>query len=129
MVAHGEKYRVILVDDEPVILRSLRVAVPWEELGLEIVGEARGGEAALELIRELSPHMVISDIRMPGMDGITLMKEVLAENANRLFIFVSGYGEFEYAREALREGAFDYLLKPIDPALLREHLRAGRRAT
>ncbi|MDU0332336.1 response regulator [Paenibacillus sp. 3LSP] len=127
MVAHGEKYRVILVDDEPVILRSLRVAVPWEELGLEIVGEARGGEAALELIRELSPHMVISDIRMPGMDGITLMKEVLAENANRLFIFVSGYGEFEYAREALREGAFDYLLKPIDHDELIEMIKRAKK--
>ncbi|GJM84032.1 hypothetical protein HMSSN139_65280 [Paenibacillus sp. HMSSN-139] len=70
MVAKGEKYRVILVDDEPVILRSLRVAVPWEELDLEIVGEARGGEAALQLVHELSPHMIISDIRMPGWTGL-----------------------------------------------------------
>lgn len=127
MVAKGEKYRVILVDDEPVILRSLRVAVPWEELDLEIVGEARGGEAALQLVHELSPHMIISDIRMPGMDGITLMKEVLAENANRLFIFISGYGEFEYAREALREGAFDYLLKPIDHDELIEMIRRAKK--
>ncbi|RCX15409.1 two-component system response regulator YesN [Fontibacillus phaseoli] len=108
------KYQVILVDDEPIILRSLKVAIPWNELDLEIVGEARNGEDALKLVRELSPHMIISDIRMPGLDGISLMKEVVAENAKRLFIFISGYGEFEYAREALREGAFDYLLKPID---------------
>ncbi|GAA0410443.1 response regulator [Paenibacillus motobuensis] len=108
------KYRVILVDDEPIILRSLKVAIPWNELELEIVGEARNGEEALRLVRELAPHMIISDIRMPGIDGITLMKKVLAEDAKRLFIFISGYGEFEYAREALREGAFDYLLKPID---------------
>jgi two-component system, response regulator YesN len=51
---------------------------------------------------------------MPGMDGITLMKELKADQARRIIIFISGYGEFEYAREALREGAFDYLLKPID---------------
>ncbi|GIO44867.1 response regulator [Paenibacillus apis] len=108
------KYRVILVDDEPIILRSLKVAIPWEELNLEIVGEARNGEEALRLVREHAPHMIISDIRMPGLDGISLMKEVMAESAKRLFIFISGYSEFEYAREALREGAFDYLLKPID---------------
>ncbi|MEF2967876.1 response regulator [Paenibacillus sp. M1] len=114
METNEAKYRVILVDDEPIILRSLKVAIPWNELNLEIVGEARNGEDALRLVRELSPHMIISDIRMPGLDGISLMKEVMAENSKRLFIFISGYGEFEYAREALREGAFDYLLKPID---------------
>ncbi|MGG6312753.1 response regulator [Paenibacillus macerans] len=127
MVAKEEKYRVILVDDEPVILRSLKVAVPWEDLNLEIVGEARNGEKALQLVRELSPHMIISDIRMPGIDGITLMKEVLAEDAKRLFIFISGYGEFEYAREALREGAFDYLLKPIDHDELIEMIRRAKK--
>lgn len=109
-----QTFRVILVDDEPIILRSLKVAIPWDELNITIVGEARNGEQALALVRELSPHMIISDIRMPGIDGITLMKKVLSEDPKRLFIFISGYGEFEYAREALREGAFDYLLKPID---------------
>ncbi|GBK65719.1 response regulator [Paenibacillus macerans] len=123
----AEKYRVILVDDEPVILRSLKVAVPWEELNLEIVGEARNGEKALQLVRELSPHMIISDIRMPGIDGIALMKKVLAENPKRLFIFISGYGEFEYAREALREGAFDYLLKPIDHDELIEMIQRAKK--
>lgn len=127
MEAKEEKYRVILVDDEPVILRSLKVAVPWDDLNLEIVGEARNGEQALRLVRELSPHMIISDIRMPGIDGITLMKEVLAENQKRLFIFISGYGEFEYAREALREGAFDYLLKPIDHEELIEMIQRAKR--
>lgn len=127
MVVQDKKYRVILVDDEPVILRSLKVAVPWEQMNLEIVGEARNGEKALQLVRELSPHMIISDIRMPGIDGITLMKEVLAEDAKRLFIFISGYGEFEYAREALREGAFDYLLKPIDHDELIEMLERAKK--
>lgn len=109
-----ERYRVILVDDEPIILRSLKAAIPWDELNLEIAGEAKNGEGALALVHEASPHIIVSDIRMPGIDGITLMKEVMADNPQRLFIFISGYGEFEYAREALREGAFDYLLKPID---------------
>lgn len=108
------KYKVILVDDEPIILRSLQAAIGWEELGLEVAGTARNGEAALKLIEAHAPDIVISDIRMPGMDGIALMKEVLAGGPKRIFIVISGYGEFEYAREALRQGAFDYLLKPID---------------
>lgn len=109
-----EKYKVLLVDDEPIILRSLKVAIPWDELQMEIVGEARNGELALHLIEETTPQIIISDIRMPVIDGITLMKEILPKNSKLVFIFISGYGEFEYAREALRQGAFDYLLKPID---------------
>ncbi len=126
MGARQEKYKVLLVDDEPIILRSLKVAIPWEELGLTIAGEARNGEAALRLIEEHSPHIVISDIRMPVIDGIALMKEVLPRSAKLLFIFISGYGEFEYARDALRLGAFDYLLKPIDHDELTEMLTRAR---
>ncbi|GAB6928796.1 response regulator [Paenibacillus sp. JCM 10914] len=114
------RYRVILVDDEPMILRSLRAAIPWDELNLEVVGEAKSGDGALRLAREVSPHLIVSDIRMPGMDGITLLKELKADQERRLIVFISGYGEFEYAREALREGAFDYLLKPIDHEELTE---------
>lgn len=120
------KYKVLLVDDEPIILRSLKVAIPWDELQLEIVGEAKNGEVALKLIAETTPHIVISDIRMPVIDGITLMKEVLSHNSKLIFIFISGYGEFEYAREALRQGAFDYLLKPIDHDELTEMLIRAR---
>ncbi|WP_438349075.1 response regulator [Paenibacillus sp. FA6] len=128
MVAIGKKYKVILVDDEPLILRSLKAAIPWDDLNLEVVGEARNGEGALRLIEETSPNMIISDIRMPGIDGISLMKEVLANNPKLIFIIISGYGEFEYAREALRQGAFDYLLKPIDHDELTEMLvRASER--
>lgn len=121
-----EKYKVIIVDDEPIILRSLKAAIPWNDLQMEIVGEARNGELALRLIEDTSPHIVISDIRMPVIDGITLMKEVLSKNPKLVFIFISGYGEFEYAREALRQGAFDYLLKPIDHDELVEMLNRAR---
>ena len=98
------KFRVMLVDDEPIILRSLKAAIPWEELDLEVVGEAKSGDGALKLAREVSPHIIISDIRMPGMDGITLMKELKADQARRIIIFISGYGEFEYAGSAARRG-------------------------
>jgi two-component system, response regulator YesN len=107
-------YRVLLVDDEPIIKRSLRVALPWDELDMTIVGEASNGEEALQRIQELRPHIVISDIRMPVMDGISMMKEAVHRDSSLLFVLLSGYGEFEYAREAIRRGAFDYLLKPVD---------------
>ncbi|GBF75841.1 DNA-binding response regulator [Paenibacillus sp. 598K] len=107
-------YTVLLVDDEPIILRSLEAAVPWEELGVRIVGKARNGEEALQLYHERKPDMIISDIRMPSIDGIALMSEVRSCDARLIFIVISGYGDFEYARRAIREGASDYLLKPID---------------
>ncbi|WP_020618137.1 response regulator [Paenibacillus daejeonensis] len=107
-------YTALLVDDEPIILRSLEVAVPWEELGVRIVGKARNGEEALRLYHERKPDMIISDIRMPSIDGIALMSEVRSCDARLIFIVISGYGDFEYARRAIREGASDYLLKPID---------------
>lgn len=112
-------YRVLLVDDEPIILESLKVAIPWEQWGMEVVGEARNGQEALTAADYLLPDVIISDIRMPVIDGITFMRNVMAcreekELKEPLFIVVSGYGEFDYAREALRHGAFDYVLKPID---------------
>jgi len=109
-----ERYRVLLVDDEPIILRSLRAVIPWERHGMEVVGEARSGEEALTIAQERRPHLILSDIRMPMMDGIALMKEVMSSDESVIFIILSGYGEFTYAREAIRQGAFDYLLKPID---------------
>ncbi len=119
-------YSVVLADDEPIILRSLKAAIPWEELGLRVVGEARNGEEAQQVVSEVKPHIVISDIRMPTIDGITLMKQVMTEHPGLIFIFISGYGEFDYAREALRQGAFDYMLKPIDHDELTEILVKAR---
>ncbi|MFS0726940.1 response regulator [Paenibacillus sp. 1P07SE] len=109
-----QPYTALLVDDEPIILRSLEAAVPWEELGVSIVGKARNGEEALQLYHQHKPDIIISDIRMPSIDGIALMSEVRSCDARLIFIVISGYGDFEYARRAIREGASDYLLKPID---------------
>ena len=108
------KIKMLIVDDEPLIIRSLKVALPWNELGIEIIGEARNGEKALEIFNEHLPHIVLSDIRMPSIDGMELMKRVLSVSPELIFILISGYGEFEYAREGLIGGAFDYILKPID---------------
>lgn len=119
-------YQVVFADDEPIILRSLRVALPWEELGIEVAGDAHNGEEALRLIREAGPDIVISDIRMPVMDGIAMMKQAMAEHPATLFVLLSGYGEFEYAREAIRHGAFDYLLKPVDHEELEKVMREAK---
>ncbi|MEK3724278.1 response regulator [Paenibacillus sp. FSL H8-0034] len=119
-------YKVVLVDDEPIILRSLKVALPWEEMQMQIVGEAANGEQGLQLIQAHKPDIVISDIRMPVMDGISMMKEALHQQPSLVFVLLSGYGEFEYAREALRYGASDYLLKPVDHEELETVMREAR---
>ena len=108
------KYTVLLVDDEPIILRSLEFAIPWDELNITKVIKAKNGEEALQLFHDHRPDIIISDIRMPSINGITLMSEVMHINPQLIFIVISGYSEFEYARESLGHGATGYLLKPID---------------
>lgn len=120
-----ERYRLLLVDDEPLILKSIRAAIAWDRLGIEIVGEARNGQEGMRQVERLSPDIVLSDIRMPSMDGITFMGQAMKIRPDMIFIIISGYGEFEYAREALREGAFDYMLKPIDHDELEEIAKAA----
>ncbi|AWB45952.1 two-component system response regulator [Paenibacillus sp. CAA11] len=115
-------YRVLLADDEPIILESLKMAIPWDQYGMKVAGEARNGQEALEAAAVIKPDIIVSDIRMPVIDGIQFMRELKKGRMDQepLFIVISGYGEFEYAREALRSGAFDYILKPIDHEELEE---------
>lgn len=124
----SHKYRVLLADDEPIIIESLKVAIPWAELDMEVVGEASNGQEALDAAAALSPDIIISDIRMPIIDGITFMRQVMKkrEQEEPIFIVVSGYGEFDYVREALRYGAYDYILKPIDHDELEEIIRRAK---
>lgn len=106
-------YTLLLVDDEPEIREGLREVVPFEELGYQVVGEAGNGVAALQLAEELSPDVIITDIRMPLMDGLTLCRRVRAVSPTTQFIILSGYDDFEYARQAIEVKAMGYLLKPI----------------
>lgn len=107
--------KAILVDDEYFTRKGLLGLIPWEEHGYEIIGEAEDGEEALELIERLAPDLVITDIRMPVLDGLELIQTV-RERAGKAtkFIIISGYGDFKYAQQAVRFGVQDYLLKPID---------------
>jgi two-component system response regulator YesN len=121
-------YKVILVDDEPLALEGLKLAVDWKSLGYEIVGECGDGEEALSLIAALDPDLIITDIRMPGLDGLGLIERAINHDGGYLkFIIVSGYGEFEYAKAALRFGIQHYVLKPVFQEEMAEVLLEMRR--
>ena len=105
--------RVVLADDENKILLLLQKLIEWERLGYEIVGTANDGLRALELVREKRPHLLITDVRMPGCSGIELIRQAKELQPNLHFIIISGYRKFEYAQNALKYGVEDYLLKPL----------------
>jgi len=112
-------YRVILIDDEPWILKGLMHAFPWEEHGFEVAGSYMDPEEALDRLLREPVDAVFTDIRMPKLDGIALIQRLREENRAAEVVIVSGFSEFEYAQQALRLGAFDYILKPIDDAQTR----------
>lgn len=105
--------RVFLVEDESTIRETLRDTVPWTQCGYEFAGEAGDGEMALPLIRQAKPDVLITDIRMPFMDGLDLSRLVLREFPNVKIVIISGYDDFEYARQAIDIGVERFLLKPI----------------
>ncbi|MDF2922554.1 MAG: hypothetical protein K0R57_1468 [Paenibacillaceae bacterium] len=104
-------WKILLVEDEPFVRRSIRSSIPWEEHGFMIAGEASHGKEALALIEELMPDIILSDIIMPYMDGIELLKEVRKNGSEAIFIMLTCANEFEYARMALEYGASSYILK------------------
>ena len=106
-------YKVFLVDDEIVIREGLRNNFHWEENGFSLVGEAPDGEIALPMIRDEKPDILITDIRMPFMDGIALCKEVRRVMPWMQIVILSGFDSFEYAKQAISLGVQEYLLKPI----------------
>ncbi|BBI33907.1 response regulator transcription factor [Cohnella abietis] len=114
--------KVLLIDDEKWIVKSLKSIVNWKSLGYEIIGEAFNGVEGYEKIKELSPDLVLTDIRMPGMDGLELIRKSNELNRDISFIVTSGYKEFEYARRAIQYGAISYCLKPFDEAEIMEVL-------
>ncbi|WP_438446056.1 response regulator transcription factor [Gorillibacterium sp. sgz5001074] len=117
-------YKVMLVDDEMFVRQGLRSLMDWESLGYSVAGEAENGEEALQLIRDIDPDLVITDIRMPVLDGLELIKRVSEETVHDpSFIIVSGYHDFKYAQQAIRYGVHDYVLKPIDEVELASTLR------
>jgi len=107
-------YTMILADDEPIITRGIRKLIDWQKLGVEITQVCEDGPSALSAILKHQPDVAILDISMPGRSGIEILKDIRAAGCDTQVIFLTGFQEFSYARDALAYGAGDYLLKPVN---------------
>jgi two-component system response regulator YesN len=115
-------YTVVLIDDEPWTREVLKRLGQWERLNLSVVGEASDGEYGLELIRRLKPDIILTDIKMPRQNGITLLEKVRETDKRARVIVISGYDNFSFVHSAMHLGVTDYLLKPVKPEELNKQL-------
>jgi len=114
-------YKLVVVEDEEIIRRGLVNTIDWLSMGFIVVGEAEDGKCGLEVIRELDPDLVITDIKMPFMNGLEMLKEAKC-NKDFESIILTSYGEFDYAKKAISIGVSDYILKPINEKELFENV-------
>lgn len=114
----GRMVRVLVVDDEKEIRKGLVTQLPWKEWGVDEVVDADDGDTALELAKRYPPDLIVTDIRMPRMSGLQFIEELMRNQYTGGLIVISGYDEFHYAREAMKLGVSEYLLKPISKAEL-----------
>lgn len=126
-------YGVLIVDDEPMIRKRLRHMIQWEEFGMGILGEAADGEEALLMARTLKPDIIFTDIRMPVIDGLSLIRNLSSEGISPRIVILSGYSDFKFAHEAMQYGIRYYLLKPVNKlqlisvlGSLQKEIRAGQ---
>ncbi len=117
--------KVMIADDETVFREAMKKCFPWEKHGCQVCGEARNGEEALDQIRNLKPDIVLVDINMPFLGGLEFIEKAGRLMMNPIFIIVSGYSEFCYAKEAIRLGVMGYLLKPVQEEELADILHAA----
>lgn len=115
--------KVLVVEDEDIIRRGLIGTVDWLSAGFAVAGEAINGKDGLEKIEKIKPDLVITDIRMPVMDGLEMLRKAEEKNFEFEKILLTSYGEFEYAQEGIKLGVIDYILKPIDEDIFYEALR------
>ena len=108
--------KTVLVEDEETVRREISLTTPWHDLGCLLIGEAANGIDGLALIMKVRPDLVITDIRMPGLDGLAMLEEVEEQLGDEKpkAILLTGHTDFEYARKGIRLGVCEYLLKPID---------------
>lgn len=116
-------YKVMLVDDEKLILQGLLNIIEWDKLDLEVIHLAEDGMEALEKFKDNPVDIIVTDINMPRLTGLELLKEIKALDSNVKFIILSGYDEFSYARTAIKLGVENYILKPIDEEELESSLK------
>ncbi|WP_080145908.1 response regulator transcription factor [Marinilactibacillus piezotolerans] len=115
-------YSVILVDDEPIVREGMEYIINWSEEGFEVIGSAENGLSGLKMIEEKNPDLVITDVKMPGLDGLKMIEKAKQLDNGAKYIVLSGYSDFKYAQNAVSLGTFHYLLKPIDENELLEVL-------
>ena len=113
-------YRILLVDDEKMELEALKNYIDWKTLGIDHVDTAKNGKAAYELVLDRQPDIVITDIQMPVMDGIDLAKKIYEWNRDIKIIFLTGYDDFAYIKEAFQVNAVNYILKPFSEESIAE---------
>ena len=118
-------YRVILIDDEKRIVEGLRKVVRWQDFGCMVVGDAGDAVSGAALIRETCPHILFTDIRMPGDDGLTMLAGLRSEFPYMQVVVLTGYREFNYAQEAIRLGVTRFLLKPSKLDEIHDALRVA----
>lgn len=117
-------YTILLVDDEDEVRRSIKELTPWEEYGFSVIGEASNGMEALDALEETMPDVIITDIKMPYLDGISFIEEVRRNRSTSVdVIILSGYDEFTFAQTAMRLNVSEYVLKPVSVDSMREVLR------
>ena len=112
-MSESRRFSVIIVDDEAVVREGVRDRVDWHSLGFEVVGDYEDGRAAVAAVRSAPPDVILTDIRMPFLDGIELTRTVVREFPEVRVLLLTGHDEFEYAQEAVRLQVWDFLLKPI----------------
>lgn len=117
-------YKVVIIDDEPIIVEGLSRGVNWDAFHCLVAGTAGSGEDGLRLIRKVKPHIVFSDIRMPCMDGLTMIAAMKSEFPGTQIAILTGYRDFDYAQKAIRLGVSRFLLKPSKMDEIEEALRA-----
>lgn len=116
-------YKVLIVDDEELDLKGMQTFIPWESIGLEIVGAVHSGFDAYEILVREPVDILVTDVHMPSMSGLELAEKALGLHERIRVIFVSGYQDFHYVKQALSLRAWDYVLKPMDDAELEQALR------
>lgn len=118
-------YRVVLIDDETLIVEGLRKVVRWKDYGCEVVATAEDAARGAEAIREYRPHILFTDIRMPGQDGLTMLAGLRSEFPEMQVIVLTGFRDFSYAQEAIRLGVTRFLLKPSKMDEIQEALKSA----
>lgn len=116
-------YKVVIIDDEPIIVEGISKVVPWADYGCEVTATACSGLEGLEIIRKLRPDIIFTDISMPGMDGLSMIAALRVEFPEMLIAILTGYRDFDYAQKAIRLGVNRFLLKPSNMDEIKEALQ------